>query len=188
VSTGQEVVEADIVVNAAGAWADRIAELAGIAPLGLTPCRRSMARIPAPAGHDVRAWPMFFGTGERWYAKPDAGQLLVSPAEEDAVEPHDAWADEMVLAQGLARYEEMVNEPVTRVTSNWAGLRSFSPDRALVLGPSVGDPSFVWSAGQGGYGFQTAPAASQLVADLVLGRPAELDPGLVAALSPQRFA
>lgn len=188
VSTGQEVVEADIVVNAAGAWADRIAELAGIAPLGLTPCRRSMARIPAPAGHDVRAWPMFFGTGERWYAKPDAGQLLVSPAEEDAVEPHDAWADEMVLAQGLARYEEMVNEPVTRVTSNWAGLRSFSPDRALVLGPSVGDPSFVWSAGQGGYGFQTAPAASQLVADLVLGRPAELDSGLVAALSPQRFA
>ena len=104
------------------------------------------------------------------------------------MDAHDAWADDMVLAEGLARYEEMVSEPVTRITANWAGLRTFAPDRTLVLGPAPQDPSFVWSAGQGGYGFQTAPAASQLVADLTLGRTPSLDDALVAALSPARFA
>ncbi|MDQ2091971.1 NAD(P)/FAD-dependent oxidoreductase [Marimonas arenosa] len=188
ITAGNAVHQADVVVDAAGAWADQVARMAGIAPLSLVPCRRSMARIPAPGGHDVARWPMFFGTGERWYAKPDAGQLLVSPAEEDPVEPTDAWADDMVLAEGLARYEEMVTAPVTRITANWAGLRTFSPDRALVLGAAPQDPSFFWSAGQGGYGFQTAPAASQLVADLILGRPPALDPQLAAALSPARFA
>ena len=187
VTAGGETYSAPILVNAAGPWADEVARMAGIAPLGFTPLRRSMARIPAPGGHDIARWPMFFGIGESWYAKPDAGQLIVSPAEEDPAEPHDAWADDMVLAEGLARYEAMVTEPVTRVTANWAGLRTFAPDRALVLGLSPHDPSFVWSAGQGGYGFQTAPAASRLVADLVLGRPPQLDAPLVAALSPARF-
>ncbi len=175
------------LVNAAGAWADGIAQMAGIAPLGITPYRRSMARIPAPGGHDVNKWPMFFGVGETWYAKPDAGALLVSPAEEDPVEPHDAWADDMVLATGIARYEEMVTEPVTRLLASWAGLRSFAPDRALVLGPDPSDASFIWSAGQGGYGFQTAPAASQLVADLVMGRSPLIAPDVVAQLTPDRL-
>ncbi|GLT08412.1 glycerol-3-phosphate dehydrogenase [Sulfitobacter porphyrae] len=175
------------LVNAAGAWADQIAGMAGIAPLGIVPHRRSMARLPAPGGHDVSQWPMFFGVGESWYAKPDAGALLVSPAEEDPVEPHDAWADDMVLAEGLARYEEMVTEPVTRLLTSWAGLRSFSPDRALVLGPEPGDPAFVWCAAQGGYGFQTAPAASQLLADLVMGRAPALPGAVVASLTPDRF-
>jgi glycine/D-amino acid oxidase-like deaminating enzyme len=175
------------LVNAAGAWADSIAEMAGIAPLGIKPHRRSMARIPAPSGHDVAQWPLFFGVGEAWYAKPDAGALIVSPAEEDPVEPHDAWADDMVLAEGIARYENMVSEPVTRLLTSWAGLRSFAPDRALVLGSDPSDASFVWCAGQGGYGFQTAPAASLLVADLVTGRTPELSPDLVAQLSPERF-
>ena len=93
----------------------------------------------------------------------------------------------MVLAEGLARYEECVTEPVTRVETSWAGLRSFSPDRALVLGPDPAVPSFIWCAGQGGYGFQTAPAASKLVADLTLGRAPELATDVVAALSPERF-
>ena len=101
--------------------------------------------------------------------------------------PHDAFADDMVLAEGLARYEEMVTEPVTRLISNWAGLRTFSPDRVLVIGPDRTEPAFFWLAGQGGYGFQSAPAASQLAADLIAGRPPELDPDLVAALSPARF-
>ncbi|MDU8928238.1 FAD-binding oxidoreductase [Alisedimentitalea sp. MJ-SS2] len=188
IHAGGQMHETKMVVNAAGAWADQVAAMAGINPLGLTPCRRSMARIPAPRGHDISNWPMFFGTGERWYAKPDAGQLIVSPAEEDPVDPMDAWADDMVLAEGFERYQEMVTEPVERVTANWAGLRTFSPDRALVLGRSVEDSSFVWSAGQGGYGFQTAPAASQLVADLALGHAPELEADLVTALSPQRFA
>ncbi|MGI9367343.1 MAG: NAD(P)/FAD-dependent oxidoreductase [Ruegeria sp.] len=186
VQAGQ-VFKAAHVVNAAGAWVDEVAAMAGIAPIGITPRRRSMARLPAPGGHDVRHWPMMLGAGDRWYAKPDAGKLLVSPSEADPVQPQDAYADDMVLAEGLVRYEEMVTEPVTRVETNWAGLRSFAPDGTLVLGRDPSDPTFVWSAGQGGYGFQTAPAASQLVADLTVGAVPELEPALVDALKPDRL-
>ncbi|MFL4468687.1 NAD(P)/FAD-dependent oxidoreductase [Tateyamaria armeniaca] len=187
VRCGDEVTTADIIVNAAGAWADQIAGMAGIMPIGITPQRRSMARIPAPGGHNVAHWPIFFGVGEAWYAKPDAGALLVSPADEDAVEPHDAWADDMVLAEGFDRYAQHVTEPVTRVETSWAGLRSFAPDRTLVLGRDPENASFVWCAGQGGYGFQTAPAASQLLADIVFGHSPEIDHATIASLSPARF-
>jgi D-arginine dehydrogenase len=175
------------IVNAAGAWADQLAVMAGIKPIGITPMRRSMARIPAPGGLDVKSWPMVVAVDMSFYCKPDAGSLIVSPAEEDLVEPHDAWADDMVLAEGLARYEEMVTEPVTRLESSWAGLRSFAPDEVLVLGPSLQDERFVWAAGQGGYGFQTAPASARLIADLVAGRVPELAPDMVRALSAERF-
>jgi D-arginine dehydrogenase len=187
VTSAAGVFTSRMVVNAAGAWVDEVAVMAGARPLGFTPYRRSMARIPAPGGREVSRWPMMFGPGEDWYAKPDAGALIVSPAEEHLMEPHDAWADDMVLAEGVARYEEMVTEPVTRLLASWAGLRTFSPDRVLVIGPDVREPSFVWLAGQGGYGFQSCPAASLLVADLIGGRASELDAGLVAALSPARF-
>lgn len=176
-----------MLVNAAGAWADRVAAMAGIAPLGLQPMRRSMARLPAPGGHDVSTWPMVFGPGESWYAKPDAGKLLVSPAEEDPMEPHDAWADDMVLAEGLARYEAAMTEPVTRVETSWAGLRTFAPDRQLVVGFEPERPEFLWIAGQGGYGMQTSPAVSRLAADLVAGRSPEIDAETVRALAPARF-
>jgi D-arginine dehydrogenase len=188
VTVGEEVLTARVLVNAAGAWVDVVAQMAGIAPLGVTPLRRSMARIPAPGGHDVSDWPMLFGPGENWYAKPDAGALIVSPAEEVLMPPMDAWADDMMLAEGLARYETHVSEPVTRMLSNWAGLRTFAPDRNLVLGPDPSDASFVWMAGQGGYGFQTAPAASQLVADLVAGNAPQIAPDMVAKLTPNRFS
>ncbi len=188
VTAGGETHTARQLVNAAGAWADGIAAMAGIEPIGITPLRRSVARIPGPGGMDVSRWPLLLGAGESWYAKPDAGQLIVSPAEEDPVaEPHDAWPEDIVLAEGIARYQRFATEEVTRLTSSWAGLRSFSPDRLLVLGPDPVDPAFVWSAGQGGYGFQTAPAASRLVADLVAGRAPVLEPDIVAALSPARF-
>ena len=176
-----------MLVNAAGAWADLVAVMAGVQPLGLQPMRRSMARIPAPGGHDVSGWPMLFGVGESWYAKPDAGALIVSPADEHPMAAHDAFADDMVLAEGLARYEAMVTEPVRRLLSSWAGLRTFAPDRVLVIGPDAVEPSFIWLAGQGGYGFQTCAAASLLVADLVGGRGLQLEAGLVAALSPGRI-
>ena len=186
--TAGETHAARILVNAAGAWADGIAAMAGVAPVGLTPLRRSVARVPAPGGMDVAGWPMLLGAGETWYAKPDAGQMIVSPAEEDPVEaPHDAWPEDLRLAEGIARYQAFVTEEVTRLTASWAGLRTFAPDRTLVLGPDPADPGFVWVAGQGGYGFQTAPAASRLVADLVAGRAPVLDPGIVRALSPARF-
>ena len=180
--------EGRILVNAAGAWADDVAGMAGVTPLGITPFRRSMARLAAPGGHDTRRWPMMFGTGETWYAKPDAGALLVSPADEDRLAPQDAWADDMVLAEGLARYEAHVTEPVTRPLATWAGLRSFAPDRQLVIGFATDNPDFFWLAGQGGYGMQTAPAASRLAADLIAGRPPEIDAKTTAALSPVRFA
>ncbi len=176
-----------ILVNAAGAWVDGVAAMAGVKTLGFQPYRRSMARIPAPGGYDVAGWPMMFGVGETWYAKPDAGALIVSPAEEYPMPPHDAFADDMVLAEGLARYEAMVSEPVTRLISNWAGLRTFAPDRVLVIGRDLREPSFFWLGGQGGYGFQSSPAASQLACDLITGRESELAPDLVAALSPARF-
>lgn len=176
-----------LLINAAGAWVDDVARMAAIRPLGFTPLRRSMARIPAPGGQDIARWPMLFGAGETFYAKPDAGALIVSPAEEDPQSPHDAWADDMVLAEGLARYEEMVTEPVTRLISNWAGLRTFATDRVPVIGRDMRDPSFFWLAGQGGYGFQTCPAASRLVADLIGGIPTDLSASLVNALAPARF-
>lgn len=187
VRTGTERHRAGILVNAAGAWGDGIAALAGMPAIGLTPCRRSMARLAAPGGRDTRHWPMFFGVGETWYAKPDAGALLVSPADEDPVPAQDAWADDMVLAEGLERYQDMVTEPVTRPIATWAGLRTFAPDRALVLGPDPEVPSFVWCVGQGGYGFQTAPAASALLADLVMGRSPSIEDHFVRQILPERL-
>ncbi len=187
ISSGEYQVETKIVINAAGAWADEIATLAGISPIGLIPYRRSMARIPAPNNLDVSKWPMLFGVGENWYAKPDAGQLLVSPADEDATIPHDAYAKELTLAEGIDRYSQVVTTKVTRMISNWAGLRTFAPDRTLVIGPDGTDASFLWCAGQGGYGFQTSAGASQLLADIVSGKSTELPQRMVDALSPSRF-
>jgi len=187
VTTPQGRYEARQIVNAAGAWADQIAVLAGLDPLRLSPMRRSMARVPAPENMDVKHWPMLFGPGENWYAKPDAGALLVSPADEDATDPHDAYADDLTLAEGLARFEAHVHYTTKRLLASWAGLRTFAPDRALVIGPSAQDSSFLWCAGQGGYGMQSSPAASQLLADLVTGHPSELDPSTIEALSPKRF-
>ncbi|MDZ4136669.1 MAG: FAD-binding oxidoreductase, partial [Paracoccaceae bacterium] len=170
VTTAKGTFSGRVLINAAGPWVDEVAAMAGVAPLGFTPLRRSMARIPAPGGHDVSRWPMIFGAGETWYCKPDAGALIVSPAEEDPAVPHDAFADDMVLAEGLARYEAMVTEPVTRMLANWAGLRTFSPDRVPVIGRDRAEPAFFWLGGQGGYGFQSCPAASELAADLIVGR------------------
>ena len=187
VDTGAQTLRAKTLVNAAGAWADELATMAGVQPLAITPHRRSMARIATPGGHDPARWPMFFGVGETWYAKPDAGALLISPADEDPVPPQDAWPDDMVLAEGLDRYQNMVAEPLTKPIATWAGLRSFAPDRTLVLGPDPTQPDFIWCAGQGGYGFQTCAAASQLVADLTLGRAPAMDAQTVAALRPDRL-
>ncbi|MEO9651009.1 MAG: FAD-dependent oxidoreductase [Roseobacter sp.] len=187
VTTQDASYSADLLINAAGAWADGIATMAGLPPIGITPYRRSIARVPAPQGHDVGRWPLMFGVNESWYAKPDAGFLLVSPADQDPTEPHDAWAEDITLAQGIARYEEMVTSTVTRLQSSWAGLRSFAPDRTLVLGPDPENAAFIWCAGQGGYGIQTSPAASKFVADLVTDRPPELASDIARQLTPDRL-
>jgi D-arginine dehydrogenase len=181
-------VRARVVVNAAGAWADHVASLCGSKPLGLVPMRRSIAVLPAPEGHDTRHWPLTADAADRWYVKPETGRLLVSPADEDPVEPHDAYVDDMVLAEGLHRFEQAVTMNVTRVESSWAGLRTFAPDRTPVAGFDPAAEGFFWLAGQGGYGMQTAPALSALSAAMVEGRtpPAETE-GLIGALSPDRF-
>lgn len=187
IETSGAALTARVIVNAAGAWADTVAALAGIAPLGIVPHRRSIAQIPAPGGHDPRGWPMLIGVHEAWYAKPAGGRLLVSPAEEHPMAPHDAWADDEVVAEGLARYEAAVTVPVTRVERTWAGLRSFAPDRALVLGPDPLDDRFWWCAGQGGQGFLSAPGAGAVLAERAGGPPTGLRRDLIAALAPDRF-
>jgi D-arginine dehydrogenase len=185
--TAQGTFTAPTVVNAAGAWADEVAGLAGLPRLGLQPYRRSAAIIPAPEGHDTEHWPIFGSIAETWYAKPEAGKLMVSPADEDPVDPHDAWPDDMVLAEGLHRFEQAVTHEVTRVEHSWAGLRTFAPDRTPVAGPDPRATGFFWLAGQGGYGVQTAPALSQLSAALLSGAAPVLDVATRAALAPDRF-
>ncbi|MCX8509670.1 MAG: FAD-binding oxidoreductase, partial [Rhodobacteraceae bacterium] len=186
--TAKGAFEGRILINAAGAWVDEVARMAGVVSPGFTPMRRSMARIPAPDGLDVSGWPMVFGVGESWYCKPDAGAMIVSPAEEHPMDPHDAWADDMVLAEGLARYEARMTAPVTRLLASWAGLRTFAPDRVPVIGFAPRRDDYFWLAGQGGYGFQTAPAISAFVAERIGGHPSGVGAGIAAAVDPARFA
>ena len=188
ITTKDRTVSAPVLVNAAGAWADAIAALAGVPPLGLRPLRRSAAIIPAPEGQDVSRWPLFGTVSETWYAKPDAGRLMISPADEDEVEPHDAWPDDMVLAEGLDRFSQATTVEVRRLDRSWAGLRTFAPDRTPVAGFDPVAEGFFWLAGQGGYGIQTSPALSQLASALILGQ----EPGaallpIMPALSPARL-
>ena len=110
----QAVINAGIIVNAAGAWADVVAKASGVSPLGIQPMRRTMAVLPVPPELDVARWPLISNTAEGWYAKPEAGRLQVSPDDEDPVEAHDAFVDDMVLAEGLYRFEQAMDFPVTR--------------------------------------------------------------------------
>lgn len=189
VETRDRVFSARIVVNAAGAWADLTAAMFGARPLGLTPMRRSIAVLPAPDGHDTRNWPLVDDVHEAWYLKPDGGRLFVSPADEIPVEPHDAYVDDMILAEGLYRFEQAVTVPVNRVERSWAGLRTFAPDRTPVAGFDSAADGFFWLAGQGGYGIQTSPALSSLAAALIRGHaPDPVVEPLLSRLSPARFA
>ncbi|MEQ9258009.1 MAG: FAD-binding oxidoreductase [Roseovarius sp.] len=186
VQTSKGRFTAPLVVNAAGAWAEAIGRMAGALPMSLVPHRRSAAILPAPEGHDPRGWPLFAAIRETWYAKPDAGKLMVSPADADPVPAGDAWPDDMVLAEGLHRFEQAVTMEVTRVERSWAGLRTFAPDHTPVMGADPVAEGFFWLAGQGGYGVQTAPAMAEALAGEVFGQSA-LPESLRAALSPARF-
>ena len=174
--------EADVLVNAAGAWADAVAERSGVTPLGVRPYRRTIAQLriapPAPA-----ALPLIVDASGRFYFKPEAGgRLWLSPHDETACDPCDCAPDELDIAVAIARLEQVVDWRVERVEHAWAGLRSFAPDRLPVYG--FGAPGFFWCVGQGGFGIQTAPAAAGLAASLLLGREPELDPH---PYSPARF-
>ena len=186
-TTTGAVFQAPIVVNAAGAWGDEIAAVAGVKPIGLVPKRRTAAIID-PAPWDTENWPMICDVNEEWYARPEARtRLMVSPADETPMHPHDVRPEEIDIALGIDRMQQALDIAVRRVEHSWAGLRTFTPDGSLAFGWDAIASGFFWSVGQGGYGIQTSPAAGRLVADLVLGR----DPGeaaaIVPAVDPSRF-
>ncbi len=179
------------VVNAAGAWADELAGLFGAAPIGLVPHRRSAFTFRAPEGVDASGWPTVVGMDESYYFKPDAGQLLGSPANADPTVAHDVVPEELDIAMGIHQIESVSTLSIRRPTSTWAGLRSFVPDGEMVIGWDGACPGFFWLAAQGGYGIQSAAGASAL-ADALLrdaAVPAELAQQGVeaAALSPARL-
>lgn len=179
-----------ILVNAAGAWADHVAGLAAIPPLGIQPCRRTAALVQIPDQAALASCPMTIEIDESFYFKPDAGLLLISPADETPVDPCDAQPEDIDVAIAVDRVEKATRLTIERVRRAWAGLRSFAPDRSPAIGFDVHAPNFFWLAGQGGYGIQTAPAAAALAAALVRGGEfpeslAGFDAGRVA---PSRFA
>lgn len=192
VTAGSEQFSAPVVLNAAGAWADRIAAMAGARPIGLQPRRRAAFVFPPPEGVSARAWPMCCGVEEDWYFKPDAGMLLGSPANADPVEPQDVQPEEIDIALGIHQIESMTTMTIRRPARTWAGLRSFVADGDLVSGFDTDAEGFYWIAAQGGYGIQTSPAMGRLSASMALGEdvPEEIRAfGLARAmLSPDRLA
>ena len=181
------------IVNAAGAWADEIAVMAGVEPVGLVPKRRTALLIDPPAGQEPdqpEIWPMVVDSEEGFYLKPDAGKLLISPADETPSPPCDAQPEELDVAICIDRIEHAFDISVRRVVHKWAGLRSFVADKCPVIGYAPDVEGFFWLAGQGGYGIQSAPAAARTAAALFLKQPLPDDiaaEGVSAeALSPQR--
>ncbi|MEW6599023.1 MAG: FAD-binding oxidoreductase [Pseudomonadota bacterium] len=190
-ATAAAEVEAPVVVNAAGAWADEIARLAGLAPVGLQPYRRTAMTVAAPLDTGLATWPMVVAADDHFYFRPEAGRLLICRAEETPSAPCDAAPEELDVAIAVNDFEAATGLKVERVLSKWAGLRTFAPDRAPVVGYDPAAEGFFWLAGQGGFGMQTAPALSQVAAHLVMGE--ALPPGFVlhgvelSAISVKRF-
>jgi D-arginine dehydrogenase len=180
-----------IVIDAAGAWADQVAVLAGARAVGLVAKRRTAILLQPPPAIDVTAWPMVVDIDEQFYFKPEAGILLASPADETPVPPCDIQPDDLDIALLIDRLEAVIDLPGLRPQHRWAGLRTFAADETPVVGFDATVEGFFWLAGQGGYGIQTAPALARLAAALIEGCPvpADLaDLGVSAdALSAERF-
>lgn len=165
--------QARTLVNAAGAWADHIGELAGARAMGLVPARRSAFTFPVPEGLDATHWPAVISADERFYFKPDAGQLLGSPANADATYPHDVQPEEEDIATGIWNIEQATTLSIRRPSHTWAGLRSFVADGEMVIGWDSHVPEFFWVAAQGGYGIQSAAGYSLLARNLLLAEPVD---------------
>lgn len=191
VETSQGNFSAPVLINAAGAWADVMAGIAGVAPVGLQPKRRTAVTFDPPNGADIHGWPMVLDADESFYFKPDARRILLSPCDETDSDPCDAQPDEMDIAIAVDRLETATTLQVRRLAAKWAGLRSFVADRTIVCGFDPAAPGFFWLAGQGGYGIQTSAAMSRVAGALALGRslPQDVaDLGLTEAdLSPARL-
>jgi len=184
VTADGRTARAQTLVNAAGAWADAVAALAGARPVGIQPYRRTVAQLrtaPAPAA----TLPLVLDLAERFYFKPQGDRLWLSPHDETPSPACDAAPEEIDVALAIDRLEQVVDWRVERVEHRWAGLRSFAPDRLPVFGFAPDAPGFFWFAGQGGFGIQTAPAAAALGAALLMGTgTAPVDP---APYAPTRF-
>ena len=188
VRTSKGVFAAAIVVNAAGAWADEIARMAGVRPVGIEPRRRTVISFAAPEGEDVSAWPFTKTVGEGFYLLPEGrSQILASSMDQTPSEPCDAAPEELDIAIAADRVSQATTLPIRRIAHSWAGLRSFAPDELPVVGEAAGAPGFFWCAGQGGAGFQTAPALSRIAAAAVLGHPFPKDCAS-AGLTAEQFA
>jgi D-arginine dehydrogenase len=181
VATPEGVWQADHVVNAAGAWGDEVARLAGLQPVGLTPKRRTAFMVTAPP--DSEHWPLVTDSSHSFYFKPDGTQLLCSPADETPSEPVDARPADIDIALAIERINDATTLQIRSIRSSWAGLRTFAPDGSMVIGPDPDEPTFHWLVGQGGTGIQTAPAAASLLADLVTDGPSSAG----APFDPARF-
>jgi D-arginine dehydrogenase len=173
-----EAYEAPVLIDAAGAWADSFAAMAGVRPLGLAPKRRTIIVVDPPPGADISAWPFVHSAAGDFYMLPEAGRLLASPVDEVEDDPCDAAPGDYDVALAADRLEHYTEMKVTRIAHRWAGLRSFVADRVPTAGFAPDAPGFFWLAGQGGYGFQTAPAMAAIVEALVTGGawPEGLDP------------
>ncbi len=191
VETDKGLWAAPIVVNAAGAWAEKIAGLAGASPVGLTPLRRTVCVVDVPQDVDVTDWPMTVDVEDQFYFKPESGRILCSPADETPSEPCDAQPEEIDVAIAIDRVQGVLDLDVRRIESKWAGLRTFASDKTPVVGFDPVVAGFFWLAGQGGYGIQTSPAMAEVAAALILGNAlpqSVTSRGVVAEmLSPARF-
>ncbi len=191
VQTTSGAFGAPVLVNAAGAWADDLARRCGLGALGLTPKRRSVCVVAGPAGLDIRSWPQLGNIADTFYAKPMGGKLMISPADTEPAEPHDAFADDLRLAEGIDGYQGYIDHEVTRIERSWGGLRTFAPDGDPVVGYDPRSEGFFWYAGQGGYGIQTAPALREVAASLLkrerLGANWSAIGVTAAALAPDRL-
>jgi D-arginine dehydrogenase len=184
--SGQRV-SAPVLVNAAGAWADRIAALAGVRRLGLEPKRRTIITFDAPPGTKLEGLPFTKTVGDELYFAPESGRLFASPMDEVASDPCDAQPDEYEVALAAARMEERTTVEVRHIHSKWAGLRTFTPDRHPAVGFAPEAEGFFWLAGQGGAGLQTSPAMARIVESLIAGTPWPIGDVAAAELGPGRF-
>ena len=191
VRTSQGEFTAKNIVNAAGAWGDEIAKLSGVNPVGLVPKRRSIGVVPIEGYPDFMSWPFVVDAAETWYCKPQSGKMIVSSADATPVDPHDAYADDMAIAEGIERMMEASTIEVTRLEHSWGGLRTFAPDGSPVIGFDPHTEGFFWLVGQGGYGILSAPALSRTAAAMALRQPLPedvLEAGLnITDIHPERL-
>lgn len=191
VDCGMTKVHAPLLVNAAGAWVDEVAAMAGVSPIGIQPRRRTAFLFAPPEGVDPVRWPFVCDVDETFYFKPDAGLILGSPANADPVAAHDVQPEDLDVAYGVHHIEQATTMRIERPLRAWAGLRSFVADGDLVGGFASDHPAFFWLAAQGGYGIQTAAAMGEACAHLAMRIPLPphlADEGICAALlSPRRL-